>query len=101
LARSRGTADTDRDRALDVARLSLLGVHWLERSEGPLPPLDLSQGGGDAASHQIPEHAGLAKALVFATPCRECAGKLLVVQITEFLEISQDNIDILFDQSPA
>ncbi len=24
--------------------LSLLGVHLLEKSEGPLPPLDLSQG---------------------------------------------------------
>lgn len=28
--------------------LSLFGVHFLQRSEGPLPPLDLSQGGGDA-----------------------------------------------------
>ncbi|WP_076117639.1 DUF4436 domain-containing protein [Mycobacterium sp. IS-2888] len=33
--------------------LSLLGVHWLERSEGPLPPLDLSQGGGDATIVQL------------------------------------------------
>jgi len=33
--------------------LSLLGVHWLERSEGPLPPLDLSQGGSDATIVQL------------------------------------------------
>ncbi|OBG61451.1 hypothetical protein A5702_02855 [Mycobacterium sp. E3339] len=33
--------------------LSLFGVHWLERSEGPLPPLDLSQGGGDATIVQL------------------------------------------------
>ena len=28
--------------------LSLFGVHLLEKSEGPLPALDLSQGGGKA-----------------------------------------------------
>jgi hypothetical protein len=33
--------------------LSLLGVHMLQRSEGPLPPLDLSQGGGDATIVQL------------------------------------------------
>jgi Domain of unknown function (DUF4436) len=33
--------------------LSLFGVHWLEKSEGPLPPLDLSQGGGDATIVQL------------------------------------------------
>ena len=36
-----------------VYALSLLGVHLLERSEGPLPPLDLSQGGGDATIVQL------------------------------------------------
>jgi hypothetical protein len=33
--------------------LSLLGVHLLEKSEGPLPPLDLSQGGGEATIVQL------------------------------------------------
>src|SRR6202023_3066779 len=33
--------------------LSLLGVHMLQRSDGPLPPLDLSQGGGDATIVQL------------------------------------------------
>jgi len=33
--------------------LSLLGVHMLQRSEGPLPPLDLSVGGGDATIVQL------------------------------------------------
>lgn len=33
--------------------LSLIGVHFLQRSEGPLPPLDLSQGGGDATIVQL------------------------------------------------
>lgn len=33
--------------------LSLVGVHVLQRSEGPLPPLDLSQGGGDATIVQL------------------------------------------------
>lgn len=33
--------------------LSLVGVHILQRSEGPLPPLDLSQGGGDATIVQL------------------------------------------------
>jgi hypothetical protein len=33
--------------------LSLLGVHLLQKSEGPLPPLDLSQGGGDATIVQL------------------------------------------------
>ena len=33
--------------------LSLLGVHFLQKSEGPLPPLDLSQGGGDATIVQL------------------------------------------------
>ena len=33
--------------------LSLFGVHVLQRSEGPLPPLDLSQGGGDATIVQL------------------------------------------------
>lgn len=33
--------------------LSLVGVHFLQRSEGPLPPLDLSQGGGDATIVQL------------------------------------------------
>ena len=38
---------------ISVYVLSLFGVHWLERSEGPLPPLDLSQGGGDATIVQL------------------------------------------------
>jgi Domain of unknown function (DUF4436) len=33
--------------------LSLLGVHLLQKSEGPLPPLDLSKGGGDATIVQL------------------------------------------------
>ncbi len=33
--------------------LSLVGVHFLQRSEGPLPPLDLSQGGGYATIVQL------------------------------------------------
>ena len=33
--------------------LSLVGVHVLEKSGGPLPPLDLSQGGGDATIVQL------------------------------------------------
>lgn len=36
-----------------VYALSLLGVHLLEKSEGPLPQLDLSQGGGDATIVQL------------------------------------------------
>jgi hypothetical protein len=39
--------------AIAIYALSLLGVHWLQRSEGPLPPLDLSQGGGDATIVQL------------------------------------------------
>src|ERR1700722_2008953 len=38
---------------ITVYVLSLVGVHFLERSEGPLPPLDLSQGGGDATIVQL------------------------------------------------
>ena len=33
--------------------LSLFGVHLLQREGGPLPPLDLSQGGGDATIVQL------------------------------------------------
>jgi hypothetical protein len=33
--------------------LSLLGVHLLEKSGGPLPPLDLSQGGGEVTIVQL------------------------------------------------
>ena len=33
---------------VSVYVLSLLGVHQLQEAEAPLPPLDLSQGGGDA-----------------------------------------------------
>ncbi len=33
--------------------LSLLGVHLLQKSAGPLPPLDLSQGGTDATIVQL------------------------------------------------
>jgi hypothetical protein len=33
--------------------LSLFGVHLLEKSEGPLPPLDLSVGGGEATIVQL------------------------------------------------
>lgn len=33
--------------------LSLIGVHFLQKSAGPLPPLDLSQGGGDATIVQL------------------------------------------------
>jgi hypothetical protein len=36
-----------------VYALSLLGVHFLQKTEGPLPPLDLSQGGGDATIVQL------------------------------------------------
>lgn len=36
-----------------VYALSLVGVHVLEKSEGPLPSLDLSQGGGDATIVQL------------------------------------------------
>jgi hypothetical protein len=32
---------------------SLFGVHYLQRSEGPLPPLDLSQGGGNDTIVQL------------------------------------------------
>ena len=38
---------------ITVYLLSLLGVHLLQKSEGPLPPLDLSQGGGDATIVQL------------------------------------------------
>lgn len=38
---------------ITVYVLSLFGVHFLQRSEGPLPPLDLSQGGGDATIVQL------------------------------------------------
>ena len=33
--------------------LSLFGVHQLQEAEAPLPPLDLSQGGGDATIVQL------------------------------------------------
>ena len=33
--------------------LSLFGLHFLQRSEGALPPLDLSQGGGCARIVQL------------------------------------------------
>jgi hypothetical protein len=33
--------------------LSLVGVHQLQEAEAPLPPLDLSQGGGDATIVQL------------------------------------------------
>ena len=33
--------------------LSLFGVHLLQKSEGPLPPLDLSQAGADETVVQI------------------------------------------------
>jgi len=36
-----------------IYALSLLGVHLLQKTEGPLPPLDLSQGGGDATIVQL------------------------------------------------
>ncbi|BDB40596.1 DUF4436 domain-containing protein [Mycobacterium kiyosense] len=36
-----------------VYALSLVGVHYLQKSEGPLPPLDLSQGGSDATIVQL------------------------------------------------
>jgi hypothetical protein len=39
--------------AIAAYALSLLGVHLLEKSEGPLPPLDLSQGGTDATIVQL------------------------------------------------
>lgn len=39
--------------AIAAYALSLVGVHLLERSEGPLPPLDLSQGGGDEMIVQV------------------------------------------------
>jgi hypothetical protein len=38
---------------IGIYALSLLGVHLLERSEGPLPPLDLSQGAGDTTIVQL------------------------------------------------
>ncbi len=36
-----------------IYALSLLGVHQLQEAEAPLPPLDLSQGGGDATIVQL------------------------------------------------
>lgn len=36
-----------------VYALSLVGVHFLQKSGAPLPPLDLSQGGGDATIVQL------------------------------------------------
>lgn len=36
-----------------IYALSLVGVHFLQKSSGPLPPLDLSQGGGDATIVQL------------------------------------------------
>ena len=38
---------------ISVYVLSLLGVHQLQEAEAPLPPLDLSQGGGDATIVQL------------------------------------------------
>jgi Domain of unknown function (DUF4436) len=38
---------------VSVYVLSLLGVHQLQEAEAPLPPLDLSQGGGDATIVQL------------------------------------------------
>ncbi|MGO9156912.1 DUF4436 domain-containing protein [Mycobacterium sp.] len=38
---------------ITVYVLSLLGVHQLQEAEAPLPPLDLSQGGGDATIVQL------------------------------------------------
>src|SRR6516162_4312918 len=38
---------------ISVFVLSLLGVHQLQEAEAPLPPLDLSQGGGDATIVQL------------------------------------------------
>jgi Domain of unknown function (DUF4436) len=38
---------------ITVYVLSLFGVHFRQRSEGPLPPLDLSQGSGDATIVQL------------------------------------------------
>ncbi|MCV7409110.1 DUF4436 domain-containing protein [Mycobacterium florentinum] len=36
-----------------VYAFSLFGVHYLQRSEGPLPPLDLSEGGGNDTIVQL------------------------------------------------
>jgi hypothetical protein len=38
---------------IGVYALSLFGVHYLQRSEGPLPPLDLSEGGGNDTIVQL------------------------------------------------
>ncbi|WAJ46137.1 DUF4436 domain-containing protein [Mycobacterium sp. Aquia_216] len=38
---------------IGVYAFSLFGVHYLQRSEGPLPPLDLSQGGGNDTIVQL------------------------------------------------
>ncbi|MEZ0349585.1 DUF4436 domain-containing protein [Mycobacterium sp. pR1184] len=38
---------------IGVYVLSLFGVHYLQRSEGPLPPLDLSEGGGNDTIVQL------------------------------------------------
>jgi hypothetical protein len=38
---------------ITVYVLTLLGVHQLQEAEAPLPPLDLSQGGGDATIVQL------------------------------------------------
>ena len=38
---------------VSVYVLSLVGVHQLQEAEAPLPPLDLSQGGGDATIVQL------------------------------------------------
>src|SRR5215475_11291333 len=38
---------------IGVYAFSLFGVHYLQRSEGPLPPLDLSEGGGNDTIVQL------------------------------------------------
>jgi hypothetical protein len=38
---------------IGVYALSLLGVHYLQKSAGPLPPLDLSEGGGNDTIVQL------------------------------------------------
>ncbi|CQD06630.1 transmembrane protein [Mycobacterium lentiflavum] len=38
---------------IGVYVFSLFGVHYLQRSEGPLPPLDLSEGGGNDTIVQL------------------------------------------------
>ncbi|WP_260860519.1 DUF4436 domain-containing protein [Mycobacterium tilburgii] len=49
----RGRANVPGQRSRRPAISRLFGVHYLQRSEEPLPPLDLSQGGGNDTIVQL------------------------------------------------